>query len=152
MRMCFWNIMMHEYWNLNYHYSDVIMSTMASQTTGVPTVCSTICSCAEQRKHQSSASLALWGESIGDRCIPLTKDYVSFMLCTNNTVSSDINKVMGNEILRDLNLEEFQVDFPPLLYRNLSAINLKYHWDFIGARYIKCSIWLFFFYLMVNPI
>ena len=40
------------------HYSDVIMSAMASKITGVSTVCSTICSGADQRKHQSSASLA----------------------------------------------------------------------------------------------
>ena len=40
------------------HYSDVIMSTMASQITGVATVCSNVCSGADQRKHQSSASLA----------------------------------------------------------------------------------------------
>ena len=39
------------------HYGDVIMSAMASQITGVWMVCSTICSGAHQRKHQSSASL-----------------------------------------------------------------------------------------------
>ena len=42
----------------SYHYSDVIMSTMASQITGVSIVYSTVCSGADQRKHQSSASLA----------------------------------------------------------------------------------------------
>ena len=40
------------------HYSDVIMSVMASQVTGVPIVCPTVCSGGDQRKHQSSASLA----------------------------------------------------------------------------------------------
>ena len=40
------------------HYSDVIMSTKASRITGVSIVYSTICSGANQRKHQSSASLA----------------------------------------------------------------------------------------------
>ena len=39
------------------HYSDVIMSAMASQITGVLIVYSTACSGADQRKHQSSASL-----------------------------------------------------------------------------------------------
>ena len=42
-------------WNI--HYCDVIMGTMASQITSVSRVCSTICSCADQRNHQSSASL-----------------------------------------------------------------------------------------------
>ena len=40
------------------HYSDVIRGAMASQITGVPIVCSTACFCADQRKHQSSASLS----------------------------------------------------------------------------------------------
>ena len=39
-------------------YSDVIMSAVASQITGVSIVCSTVCSGTGQRKHQSSASLA----------------------------------------------------------------------------------------------
>ena len=43
--------------NLN-HYSDVIMSAMASQNTGVSIFCSTVCPSADQRNHQSSASLA----------------------------------------------------------------------------------------------
>ena len=40
------------------HYSDVIMSAMASQITDVSIVCSTVCSDADQRKHQSSTSLS----------------------------------------------------------------------------------------------
>ena len=39
------------------HYRDVIMSAMASPIIGVSIVCSTICSGADQRKHQSTASL-----------------------------------------------------------------------------------------------
>ena len=35
------------------------MSAMASHITGVSSVCSTVCSGADQRKHQSSASLAI---------------------------------------------------------------------------------------------
>ena len=42
-----------------YHYSDVIMSVMPSWTTGVSIVYSNVSSGADQRKHQSSASLAL---------------------------------------------------------------------------------------------
>ena len=40
------------------YYSDVMMSAMASQITGVSIVCLTVCWGAYQRKHQSSASLA----------------------------------------------------------------------------------------------
>ena len=39
------------------HYCDVIMSAMASQTTSLTIVYSTVYSGADQRKHQSSASL-----------------------------------------------------------------------------------------------
>ena len=40
------------------HYSDVIMGAMVSQITGVSIVYPTVCSGADQRKHQSSESLA----------------------------------------------------------------------------------------------
>ena len=40
------------------HYTDVIMSPMVSQFTGVSIVCSAVCPGTDQRKHQSSASLA----------------------------------------------------------------------------------------------
>ena len=40
------------------HYKDVIMSVMAPKITGVSIVYATVCSGADQRKHQSSASLA----------------------------------------------------------------------------------------------
>ena len=44
------------------HYNDVIMSAMASQITSLTIVYSTFYSGADQRKHQSSASLAfVWG-------------------------------------------------------------------------------------------
>ena len=42
---------------VSYHYSDVIMSAMASQITSVTIVYSIVGSGADQRKHQSSTSL-----------------------------------------------------------------------------------------------
>ena len=44
--------------SVDIHYSDVIMTAMASQITGAPNVCSTGCSGVDQRKHRSSATLA----------------------------------------------------------------------------------------------
>ena len=41
-----------------FHYTDVIMGTIASQITSLTIVYSTVYSGADQRKHQSSASLA----------------------------------------------------------------------------------------------
>ena len=46
-------------WVLHIHYSDVITTTIASQITSVSIVYSAIFPGADQRKHQSSASLAL---------------------------------------------------------------------------------------------
>ena len=47
---------------ITYHYSDVILGTMASHITSLMIVNTTIYPGADQRKHQSSASLALvWG-------------------------------------------------------------------------------------------
>ena len=51
-------VLYHQRIGKNQHYSDVIMSTSASQMSGVLIVCWTVCSAADQRKHQSSASLA----------------------------------------------------------------------------------------------
>ena len=46
----------------NIHYTDVIMVAIASQITSLTIVYSTVNSDADQRKHQSSASLAfVWG-------------------------------------------------------------------------------------------
>ena len=54
---------------VSWHYIDVIMITMTSLTVAYPTVYSD----ADQRKHQSSASLAfVWGIH-RDRWIPRTK-------------------------------------------------------------------------------
>ena len=48
--------------NRHIHYCDVIMGTMASQITSITIVYSTVYSGTDQRKHQSSASLAfVWG-------------------------------------------------------------------------------------------
>ena len=54
------------------HYGDVIMGAIASQVTSLTIVYSTVYSDADQRKHQSSASLAFPREFTGDRWIPRT--------------------------------------------------------------------------------
>ena len=55
------------------HYDDVIMTTMVSQTTSFAVVYSIVYSGADQRKHQSSASLAFVRGIHRDRWIPCTK-------------------------------------------------------------------------------
>ena len=48
----------HVFVRVVWHYSDVIIATMASQISSHRIVYSTVYSCADQRKHQSPASLA----------------------------------------------------------------------------------------------
>ena len=55
------------------HYRDVIMGTIASQITSLTIVYSIVYSDLDQRKHQSSASLAFVGGIHRDRWIPRTK-------------------------------------------------------------------------------
>ena len=62
-----------------YHYCDVIMVTMASQITSLTIVYSTIYSGADQRKHQSSASLAfVRGPVISPHKGPVTRKMFPF--------------------------------------------------------------------------
>ena len=48
-------------------YNDVVISVMASQITSLTIVYSSVFSGRNERKHQSPASLAVWGEFTGDR-------------------------------------------------------------------------------------
>ena len=50
------------------------MGMMTSQIIGVSIVCSTVCLGPDQKKYQSSVSLAFGGKSTGDQWIPLLKD------------------------------------------------------------------------------
>ena len=61
-------------WSDEEHYNYVIMGTMASQITSLTIVYSIVYSDADQRKHQSSASLAFVREIHRDRWIPRTND------------------------------------------------------------------------------
>ena len=65
-----WN--MHTVHFLCFHYSYVIMGAIASKLTSLTIVYSTVYSGANQRQHQSSASIALCGEFTVDRWIPRT--------------------------------------------------------------------------------
>ena len=75
-----------------YHYNDVIMTTMTSQIASLTVVYSTVYSDADQRKHQSSASLAfVWGIH-RDRWIPRTEGQLRGK-CFHLMTSSCIEKV-----------------------------------------------------------
>ena len=73
--MCFRQVLISKTvcpnWQIWCRYSDVIMSAMVSQITSVSIVCSTACLGKENIK--APRYWPLWGESTGDRWIPLTK-------------------------------------------------------------------------------
>ena len=103
-------------WNFNHagnvHYSDVMMSAMASQITGVLIVCLNVCSVADQRKHQSSMSLAFvrgihqWQVDSPHKG-PVTRKMLPFDDLIMEWKSSD---EMGPRTLRQSNLRK--VDLP----------------------------------------
>ena len=73
------------------HYSDIIMTTIAPQITNLTVVYSTVYSDADQRKHQSSASLAFVRGIHRDRWIPRTKGQLRgkcFHLMTSSCFAS----------------------------------------------------------------
>ena len=72
------------------HYTDVIMTTIASQITSLTVVYSTVYPEADQRKHQSSAPLAFVRGIHRDRWIPRTKGQLRgkcFHLMTSSCLS-----------------------------------------------------------------
>ena len=79
------------------HYIDVIMTTMASQITSLAVVYSSVYLDADQRKHQSSASLAfVWGID-RDRWIPHTKGQLRgkcFHLMTSSWITTAIQEAI----------------------------------------------------------
>ena len=58
-------------------YNGVIMSAMVPQIYSLTIVYQGVYSGADQRKHQSPASLAFWGEFTGDRWIPAHKGLIT---------------------------------------------------------------------------
>ena len=96
----------------NVHYSDVIMSAMASQITDVLIVCLNVCSVADQRKHQSSMSLAFvrgihWWQVNSPHKVPVTRKMFPFDDVIMEWKSSGD---MGPRTLRQPNLRK--VDLP----------------------------------------
>ena len=87
------------------HYHDVIMSTITSQITSLTVVYSIVYSDADQRKHQSSASLAfVWGIHRG-RWIPRTKGQLRgkcFHLMTSSWYQYTLIILLGPLLLTEI--------------------------------------------------
>ena len=78
-----------------HHYDDVIMGAMASQITSLTIVFSTVYSNADQRKHQSFASLACVGDFTGAGEFPAQRvsNAEKFSIWWRHLVSNKIAKI-----------------------------------------------------------
>ena len=85
------------------HYSNVIMGTVASQITTVSIVYSTVCSGADQRKHQSSSSLAFVRVFTGEfpgKCFHLmTSSYNQNFLSLSRQPEADQRTLIRNSVI-----------------------------------------------------
>ena len=92
------------------HYTDVIMTTMAPQTTNLAAVYSSVPSDADQRKHQSSASLAFVWEIHRGRWNPRTKAATRKMFPFDDVIKAKplidakifVSMIMGYRLLSSL--------------------------------------------------
>ena len=89
--------------NVYVHYSDIIMGAIASQITSLTIVYSTVASNSDQRKHQSSASLAFVrgihrGPGTSPHEWPVTQKMFPFddvIMISQITVGNFLNRVNG---------------------------------------------------------
>ena len=75
------------------HYSDVILSAMASQITGVSIVCLTVVQAQITENLKAPRHWPLWGESTDNCWIPLTKGQITRKMFPFDDV------IMGNGLL-----------------------------------------------------
>ena len=118
------------------HYNDAIMSEMASQITGVSIVCSTVCSGADQRKHQSSASLVFvrgihrWAVNSPHKG-PVTRKMFSFddviMACRSFWI-----------LVRNSPISQFHatlVPYPTIHHSEQECAHFRSEWCIVGYLY-----------------
>ena len=119
------------------HYTDVIMTTMASQITSLTVVYSTVYSDADQRKHQSSASLAfVWGNH-RDRWIPRTKGQLRGK-CFHLMTSSCDSQSWDISIASVNNVQVFTVH---PCWRHIMGI-FPYYWSFLRGIHRSLVVFL----------
>ena len=109
-----------------FHYTDVIKTTMAFQINSLTVVYSTVYSDADQRKHQSYASLAyVWGIH-RDRWIPRTKGQLRGK-CFHLMTSSCLGLGFWSSVRI---LTTFWLSISQYLIGHLSRVNATWsHWS-----------------------
>ena len=141
-----------------WHYTDVIMTTMASQITSLTVVY--FYPDADQRKHQSSASLAfVWGIH-RDRWIPRAKGQLRGK-CFHLMTSSWVRKMYNNgrchkcntfcyyrssdTLKRKLNARHFDEMFVSSCTGNTvqATMNVSSKWQYVCSNIMRtyCNSW-----------
>ena len=115
-------------WKL--HNSDVIVSAMASQITGFPIVCLTVCSGADQRKHRSSASLTIWWRHHVDK--PIGKS-LSIIICNLSLIFNNDMKSISS--LCQYPIDEFNRSRRKLQIHNCARMAT---WSLLQVSYNRC--------------
>ena len=113
-----------------FHYNDVIMSAMASQITSLTIVYLTVYSGADQRKHQSSASLAFVRVIHRWPMNSPHKGLVTRKLFPFDYVIMFRSWIISTEIpwhLSWLNLLDAKMKFCSTLWMNLGLIRFVFH-------------------------
>ena len=105
-----------------FHYNDVIMGEMTSQITSLVIVYSNVYSGADQRKHQSSASLILCGEFTYD---------ISSM--------SDLRFIFTN-VTREVMTDRAMARLECIYIVSLSEVLSGLYGDCITSRYICATV------------
>ena len=105
------------------------MSAMASQITGVSMVCSTVCSGAHQRKHQSFASLAFVG---GIRRLPVNSPHKG--PATRKMVPFD-DVIMSSFMVTSRGVAK------PWVRENSIDLNLSHSLKTWRYSKIRCAMW-----------
>ena len=93
------NDIFHTVWSV--HYSDIILSEMASQITGVSIVCSSVCSGRDQRKQQSPGSMTSQRASYAENVSFWWRHVFVISLCIRhctNSLELPVNFMISNQI------------------------------------------------------
>ena len=118
------------------HYSNFIMGAMASQITSLTIVYSTVHSGADQRKHQSSASLAFYAENS-----PVTSEFPAQMASNAETFPFD-DVIMSNKIRILPTVIKVSPDyFLSFRWENNSGILSVLVWFYIRSYPSNVSFW-----------
>ena len=121
-------LLTHGSWQVG-HHSDVIMSAMASQITGVSIVCSTVCSGEDQRTPQSSEQ-GLCVTVLCERNPPATGGSSSQRACNAEMFPFDDVTIQNHQIynLGKTRSGSSLISLKHLLVTYVCVINLGHKW------------------------